>query len=199
MITKRVPILDNTKPIFALDFLQQESKYLIINSVDASVYGCLIDFIDLSDAQKKRVLSWRNHATIRQWMYQPELITVAEHLAFINSLANCRDKQYLMLATEQGELGVIDFLAIDMQHASCRFGLYANPEIQRRGVGSQLMSIAIAYARSILKIQVINLEAFAENTRALKLYEKFNFVVTGDKTLNHKKVLCMQLNMRALK
>ncbi|BCG62727.1 MAG: UDP-4-amino-4,6-dideoxy-N-acetyl-beta-L-altrosamine N-acetyltransferase [Methyloprofundus sp.] len=190
-----MPILNDIKLIYALGFLQRDGKYLIINTVDASEQGSLINFIDLSDAQKKRVLSWRNHASVRYWMYQPELITLAEHLDFINSLASRQDKQYLMLATEQEELGVIDFLAIDAQQTSCSFGLYANPEIQRRGVGSQLMSIAIAYAQSILKIQLIKLEAFADNTRALKLYERFNFVVTEDKIVNHKKVLCMQLNI----
>ena len=37
MLTKRVPILDDIKPIFELDFLQQDGEYLIINTINASV------------------------------------------------------------------------------------------------------------------------------------------------------------------
>ncbi len=178
-----------------LNFLVQDGGYFICESAESAWQGRLVPFFALTDTEKQQVLSWRNHPTIRQWMYQPEKITVVAHLRFIESLVGCADKQYFMLTTAQGGLGVIDFLKINHLQKSCQLGLYANPELQQRGMGSQLMRIALAYAKRVLKMRWMHLEVFADNTRALKLYTKFHFVITGEMQVNHKRVFCMQLKL----
>ena len=52
----------------------------------------LINFIDLTESLLKMVLSWRNEESIRLWMHNKDIITIEEHLKFVNSLKNSKDK-----------------------------------------------------------------------------------------------------------
>jgi len=154
----------------------------------------LINFVDLMDVEKINVLRWRNHEAIRQWMYHSELISLDEHLSFIASLRQWEDKQYFMVRAQGHDLGVIDFVNIDFQQGSCDFGLYANPEIKIPHIGRQLISAAIAYAFKVLKLHALYLEVFGDNTRAIKLYQQFNFSVLEHKKLDGKAILRLSLH-----
>lgn len=158
--------------------------------------GQLIDFVDLSAEEKTMILSWRNHESIRKWMYQSKPISLSEHHNFINSLVQNTTKQYLVLKTQQGYLGVIDFLNIDYKHKVCKFGLYANPDVLVAEVGGVLQKASIIYAFEILNLKTLKLEVFSNNMRAINLYKKFKFKVTGHKMINQQKVLCMQLHSK---
>ncbi len=48
-----------------------------------------------------------------------------------------------------------------------------------KGLGSLLMEALIAYAKSTNFIETIYLEVVSENTRAIKLYEKYGFISYG--------------------
>ncbi len=60
-------------------------------------------------------------------------------------------------------------------------GVYVAKAWRDQGVGSALMTAAIQWAHSSPIVRRVELEVFAENARAIHLYEKFGFVREGIK------------------
>jgi len=128
-------------------------------------------FQDLSLEEKKEVLRWRNHPEIRKWMYNKEVISLQNHLEFIENLKNS-NKIYLKV----GNLGVVNFI---LKNGYVEFGIHKNPE--KKGVGKKLIEFAVNYAFNELKIFKIILYVYENNEKALNLYLKFGFKQTGKK------------------
>ena len=150
----------------------------------------LINFIDLSLEEKIMVLGWRNHPEIRKWMYNQDEIKLEEHLSFIDSLKSRKDKLYFLVKKEDEFIGVIDFTQL-IEEKSVHMGIYANPSI--KGNGAILLNKIINYSFNNLKVERVFSEVFAENEKAHNLYKKFNFKDISEKTVNNKKVICMEL------
>jgi len=149
----------------------------------------LLNFIELSLSNKKIVLFWRNHGSIKKWMFNSLDISLEEHLSFIESLMNSKTKLYFLVKQNNNFLGVIDFTNINKN--SAEFGLYTNPKI--KGKGEILLKTICDYAFKELKIRILYAEAFIDNIRAIELYKKFNFLETKIKIIQKKEVICMEL------
>jgi UDP-4-amino-4,6-dideoxy-N-acetyl-beta-L-altrosamine N-acetyltransferase len=131
----------------------------------------LINFTKLSLKDKKMILEWRNHKEIRKYMYNQDIIPLKEHLEYITSLKNSKDKIYFLVKKNGDYIGVIDFTKINID--SCHFGLYSKPDL--KGVGDTLIKTILDYAFNNLKIKTLKLEVLESNIRAIKLYKRFKF------------------------
>ncbi|MDD3342354.1 MAG: UDP-4-amino-4,6-dideoxy-N-acetyl-beta-L-altrosamine N-acetyltransferase [Sulfurospirillaceae bacterium] len=151
----------------------------------------LTNFTTLSDAQKRMILAWRNHENIKTYMYNAHTISEAEHFGFIESLKTRDDKRYFLAQHEGLNIGVIDFNAISTHSAT--LGLYTNPMLHQKGMGSLLMQTIIEYAFETLKVKTLIAEVFDGNQRAKALYEKFGFCEKAHIYVNEKEVICMEL------
>src|SRR3990167_2731780 len=147
----------------------------------------LINFIDLTLEEKKMILSWRNHPSIKQWMYNSDDILLENHLNFIETLKSCADKLYFLVKLDDDYIGVIDFTNIDKESKSSEFGLYANIEL--KGMGKVLLNSICEYGFHALNINKL----IAKNEKAINLYKKFNFKDITRKTVNNKEIICMEL------
>ena len=155
--------------------------------------ACLINFVELNKDTQLKILTWRNHPSIKKWMYTNDDILIDNHVNFISSLKDARDKQYFLVDKEEQQIGVIYFTNIDKNKKECEFGLYANPFEKIAGVGQILEEICIKYAFDILKLKKLKLEVFSDNKKALNLYRKFNFKETDRKIVNDRDMICMEL------
>lgn len=151
----------------------------------------LIDFINMTLEEKKMVLSWRNHPSIKKWMYNSNDISLENHLAFIKTLKNSVDKLYFLVKQENIYIGVIDFTNIDNGSKSSEFGLYAN--IYLKGKGKVLLNTICEYAFNSLNIKKLIAEAFIENKKAISLYKRFDFKEITKKIVNNREVIYMEL------
>ncbi len=151
----------------------------------------LVNFIDLTIEEKKMILSWRNHPSIKQWMYNSNDIALDNHLEFIETLKNCVDKLYFLVKQDNSYIGVIDFTNIDKNSDSSEFGLYTNVEF--KGMGKVLLNCICDYGFNALNIDKLIAEVFAENEKAINLYKKYKFQEVGKKEINNKEVICMEL------
>jgi len=151
----------------------------------------LVNFIELSLEEKKRVLEWRNQPSIRQWMFNQEEISLTSHLNYIDSLPLKNDRSYFLVKQNTHEIGVIDFTNIDYKHKKTEFGIYSNPAL--KGVGKLLMEAIIDYAFNTLKVITLISEVFEDNIPAIKLYNRYLFKNMDRKKVNNKYVLCMEL------
>lgn len=151
----------------------------------------LCNFTTLSEPQKKMILAWRNHENIKAYMYNVNDISEAEHFAFIESLKTREDRRYFLVQNAGLDIGVIDFN--DISKESAVMGLYANPTLNQKGIGSLLMDAIVAYAFETLKVHILKAEVFEDNIKAKALYEKFGFCEKERKMVNEKEVICMEL------
>jgi len=129
-------------------------------------------FQDLSLEEKKEVLSWRNHPEVRKWMYNKDMISLENHLKFIESLKEKPNKIYL----KADDLGVVNF---EVFKDYVDIGIHKNPNKQK--AGKKLLEFAINYAFNELKTKKIILYVFEDNVKAINLYEKFGFKKTDKK------------------
>lgn len=83
-----------------------------------------------------------------------------------------------MVKQKDDYLGVVDF--VDIDDMSCEFGLYVNPYIQKKGVGSLLLEEIIRYAFEELGLEKIRAKLYKENKKALGLYEKYGLRITRE-------------------
>ncbi len=149
----------------------------------------LINFIDLTYEEKKLVLSWRNHPTIKKWMYNNNAIELEQHLNFIKLLRNTQEKKYFVVKQDDNYIGVIDFCNITDD--SLIMGLYKNPKMT--GVGKILLDTIIEYSFEIFKVKNIVSEVFESNEKAYELYKSIGFKPFSSKIVNNKNVICMEL------
>ena len=152
----------------------------------------LINFTDLSNDEKKIILEWRNNPNIKKWMYTQSDITLESHLNFIDSLNNSKDKLYFLVKKEDENIGVIYFTNLTKKEVY--FGLYANPTIKILGVGRILEKLSIDFAFNSLNARKLKLEVFEDNIQVINLHRKYNFKKSGEKFVDNKKVICMELN-----
>jgi len=64
------------------------------------------------------------------------------------------------------------------RHAAT-FGMGVDPAFHRRGVGSALMAAMIDLCDNWLQVTRIELTVFADNHKAMGLYQKFGFEIEG--------------------
>ncbi|OCL83436.1 UDP-4-amino-4,6-dideoxy-N-acetyl-beta-L-altrosamine N-acetyltransferase [Arcobacter porcinus] len=151
----------------------------------------LINFTDLSNDEKKIILEWRNNPNIKKWMYTQDDIILENHLNFIDSLKNSKEKLYFLVKKEDENIGVIYFTQIK-QNESLHMGVYTNPNL--KGYGKILLETIINFLFEILKVVKIYSEVYFENEKAYLLYKSYGFKEYAEKIVNNKKVICMDLN-----
>ncbi len=151
----------------------------------------LINFTDLNLEEKKMVLSWRSHPSVKKWMYSSDEISLENHLNFIESLKDSVDMLYFLVQQDNNYIGVIDFTDIDKNSETAEFGLYA--KIGLKGVGKILLNAICNYGFNTLKVNKLIAEAFIENDRAITLYKKFHFKEIVKKKVKNKEVIYMEL------
>ena len=89
---------------------------------------------------------------------------------------------------------MVYFTKIDGINRESYFGLYANPFERMAGTGQTLGEVCLKYILDLLNLNKIKLEVFSDNVRALNLYKKYNFKDTGMKSVNDRKVVCMEMD-----
>src|SRR5579884_3637803 len=67
----------------------------------------------------------------------------------------------------------------DKENESCNFRIFIGPAGQNRGLGSEATRLILDYAFTHLPLHRIELEVYAFNPRAQRVYEKAGFVVEG--------------------
>lgn len=132
------------------------------------------NFIDLNDDEISQIYQARTHQNIVKFSDGGEF-GFEDHLNFIKSLALKNDKKYFMIYDESKFIGVINFINITKQ--SAEFGIYKNPALTDKGIGSILMQEMLNYAKFTLNLSQIRATCLKTNQIAFNLYKKFGFEI----------------------
>jgi len=129
------------------------------------------------------VLEARNHPDVRSKMLNKNIISLEEHLAFVeNLLADSTSRQF-MIRQDDDFVGVVNFKDIDWVNKSASFGIYANLLRKVSMAGDKLM-IAADFIIKKIGLSSISLMVESGNFKAQNLYEKWGYEVVGSEKVN---------------
>jgi [ribosomal protein S5]-alanine N-acetyltransferase len=76
-------------------------------------------------------------------------------------------------------VGRFSYFDINSRNHSAEFGYMVNPNLRQRGIGSEMLNIAITYLFSTTNLNKLYCQTAAFNIASIKLLEKLNFQQDG--------------------
>ena len=138
------------------------------------------NFLNLSIEEKKMVLGWRNHESIRKWMYSDTIISIKEHADFLSNLIRDENNFYWVAENEEGFfLGTISLNKIDFNNKHAYIGIYVNPYNEIKNKGHLLIQCIKKLAFEIAGLHTLKLEVIANNQKAINFYKESGFNEEG--------------------
>ncbi|MBN2243070.1 MAG: GNAT family N-acetyltransferase [Acidobacteria bacterium] len=107
--------------------------------------------------------------SVEQWRKR-----LAEPAESLFSLSACVENDEVV-----GQLGLQTFPDRPRRRHAGQIGMAVRDDWQGKGVGAALMKAAIDLADNWLNLTRLELEVFADNTSAVRLYEKCGFTIEG--------------------
>jgi diamine N-acetyltransferase len=125
-------------------------------------------------------LAWRNRDEVRRWFKHSDVLTLAEHQAWFDAHQLGDDAlMFIVQRTETEEpVGQVSIYRIDREVGEAEVGRFiAAPDATGKGLMRAGIQKLITFAFSELNLRRIYLEVYADNTRAIRLYESVGFSV----------------------
>lgn len=129
------------------------------------------NFVCLTEDEKKMILEWRNHEKVRSVMVNKDVISLEDHLKFINNLENRDDCYYWLVIDPTGvNVGVLDVVHIDWDKDVGEIGFYLNQD--ELGKGFQFMIECVYFVFSQLQLGN-NLVTVNINNKDIHIFNKY--------------------------
>jgi RimJ/RimL family protein N-acetyltransferase len=129
------------------------------------------------------LVSWRNTPTIwANFFNKFPLSTAGQRGWFASLVANQSKKLFIICAAEDDEpIGTIGLDNIDFANQSVEFGniLIGKQEYVGKGYATEATRLMLSYCFSRLNMNRVYLVVYADNARAINLYERCGFKVEG--------------------
>ena len=140
----------------------------------------IINFLNLSSEEREIVLDWRNHENIRKWMYSDNIISLDEHINFIDQLVRDTNNFYWVVKNKDGlYLGTIYLNRTDFKNKHAYIGIYVNPYNEIKNKGYLLIQSIKSLAFEIAGLHTLKLEVINNNRKAINFYKKSGFKEEG--------------------
>lgn len=123
------------------------------------------------------VLSWRNHAEVRRYMYTQHEITLKEHTEWFERATLDTSRHLLVFELNETPVGFVNIREI-APGGIADWGFYAAPEAPR-GTGQKLGKAALQYAFCQAGLHKICGQAIAFNQRSIKFHLSQGFQQEG--------------------
>lgn len=122
----------------------------------------------------------------RKYLASVDGFSLAEHRQFLDNILKTGIPQVVALVQSKlvGWCDIIPYPEMGFTHVG-RLGIAILPEYRGQGIGYQLISACLDWARRI-KLEKVELQVYADNLAAITLYQKFNFVQEGLKKKGRK-------------
>ena len=88
--------------------------------------------------------------------------------------------RWILVRKEDGKkIGTCGFHCWDRSAQSCDVGYDLSPEFEGKGYMSEALRAILAFARDVMDIRRVNACIYPENTKSVKIAERFGFVFCG--------------------
>ena len=117
-------------------------------------------FIDITTANqdlKESVLSWRNHIDIRKNMYTDDIITIQNHVAWLDALKKSNTIKVYVAYKDDKAIGVVSINNINNLHKNADWAFYLNPDfLHTKGLGTLMEYHFLNYIFDNFNIEKLN-------------------------------------------
>ena len=134
-------------------------------------------------ADTDSIVKWRNSDYVREHFIYQALFTKESHENWIHTMVETGKVEQLIICLKDNSVedgvpvGSVYIRDIDKAHNKAEYGIFIGEEAARgRGIGSQAAVLMIQYCFETLKLHRLFLRVFADNTQAIRSYEKAGFV-----------------------
>ena len=133
----------------------------------------MITLRSLTEADRERLLEWRNLDDVRRWMYTDHQITREEHDHWFDKVLVDQSRRYWVIHSDEAPVGTVSLADILSQGRSAQLGLYvADARSRGAGTGAGAMFLVLDHAFSELGLRAVEAECLAANEMAVRLYER---------------------------
>lgn len=131
----------------------------------------------------KTVLSWRNDLRVRSHMFNSDLITASEHMAWFKSSALDLSRCQLLVLRQDIPFGFAQF-HISRCKAVADWGFYVDPN-GPKGQGQALGRSVLSFGFNKLQLLRVTAKVLSENTRSIVFHERMGFRNEGNLRSHH--------------
>lgn len=146
----------------------------------APILGPRVRLRPLAEADLPLTLAWRNRDSIRRWFVHSETLTWEQHEAWFQRYRE-RDDDFVFVIEETAPLcrpiGQISLYRIDWRTRWAEYGriMIGEPAAHGGGLAGQASVALLDFAFREWNLRTIELEVFADNERAIRVYLRCGF------------------------
>ena len=130
----------------------------------------------IEDADKDRLLAWRNSPEVSAFMYSDHQITADEHARWFAGVHGDPRRLYWVIQVDGAPAGLANLYDIDRAQGRASWAYYlADPAVRGKGVGGYVEFWMIEQAFTALGLRKLWCEVLASNEPVWKLHQKFGF------------------------
>ncbi len=137
----------------------------------------------LTEDDLDMTLAWRNRDEVRRWFRQSDVLSAQSHRAWFQQHQLVDDAlMFIVEAVEIGQpVGQVSIYAMDREIGEAEVGRFiAAPGVSGKGLIRDAIGALVNFAFSELALQRVYLEVFANNARAIRLYDSLGFAKHGE-------------------
>jgi diamine N-acetyltransferase len=123
---------------------------------------------------------WLNDPKVLEYFGSPVPLSLAQEERWYEQMLQDSETCAFAVEFERQHIGGAGFNQIDGRHAHAEVGLFIGPpELWDRGLGADVLQTMLRFGFAQMNLHRIYLRVFAENKRAIRLYEKMGFQHEG--------------------
>lgn len=126
------------------------------------------------------IIKWRNSDAVRQNFIYQKLFTKESHETWMKTMVEPGHvAQFIIEDIRTGTpVGSVYLRDIDTANEKAEFGIFLG-DFRGKGYGTEATKLILQYAFETLNLHRVFLRVFADNTGAIRSYEKAGFVFEG--------------------
>ena len=134
----------------------------------------------VTEADTDRIIAWRNAPSVMAHFIYRTPLTRKAHLNWLHNRVETGEVAQFVIYDGETAVGSVYLRDIDRSNQKCEYGIFIGDDNCRgKGIGTAAAKLALAYAFEQLQMNRVYLRVFADNTRAIKSYEKVGFRYEG--------------------
>lgn len=141
----------------------------------------------LAEADRVRLLAWRNQDHIRRNMYTHHRISRDEHDRWFDRALEAVTARYLIFELRARPVGFVSFTGIDHTHGRCNWAFYLGEADVPRGTGAAMEYLALDHAFDTVGVDKLCCEVLGFNAGVVRLHQRFGFHQEGLLERHHRR------------
>lgn len=136
----------------------------------------MVELRKVTENDIQKIYEWRNHPEIRKFMFNSDKIKSEDHVSYWKKrLADPELFSFIIMSEGRG----IGFVKFDKMENGYDIGIVLDPSEQKKGLGTEAISIAIKKAKEF-GIKKLIVRVKPENMASQKIFEKNDFKKVDD-------------------